>query len=125
MVCIWIRDEELTGIITSNRHTEVVDQPDRSEMSLLAWFQQVVTTSKVDVEEAHACGHFRLAIRIKRRGPVRESSAEFRVAHVIRDSMTTVRRTEKCRPCEAGIHIVMIIAYTHTFVPKCIPSGCT
>jgi hypothetical protein len=29
------------------------------------------------------------------------------------DSMTTVRRMEKRRPCEAGIHIVMIIAYTH------------
>ena len=46
---IWIPDGELTGIITANRHTEVVDQPDRSAMSLLAWFQQVVTTSKVDV----------------------------------------------------------------------------
>jgi len=91
----------------------VVDQPDRSEMSLLAWFQQVVTTSKVDVEEEHARGHFRLAIRIKRRGTVRESWAEFRVAYVICDSMTTVRRMEKCRPCEAGIHIIMTIAYTH------------
>jgi len=91
----------------------VVDQPDRSEMSLLAWFQQVVTTSKVDVEEAHARGHFLLAIRIERRGSVRESWAEFRVAYVICDSLTTVRRMENCRPCEAGVHIIMIIACTH------------
>jgi len=64
-------------------------------------------------EEAHARGHFRLAIGIKRWEPVRESSAEFRVAYVICDSMTTVRKKEKCRPCEARIHIIMIIAYTH------------
>ena len=64
-------------------------------------------------EEAHARGHFRLANRIKRRGPVRESSAEFRVAYVICDSMTIVRRKEKCRPYEAGRHIIMTIAYTH------------